>query len=151
MPYRNIFLCARQDRQPRRGRTIEHFLTNAILLFPFPIANLLIYHVGYGNAAGFLVNRGIPIDPSTASTSDSGSGTFTSRAFDPITGRYTEDTGPALADMTDEEKEREAERLFVLFERLNRTGVVTAENPIAKAMREGYGRVEEVEDNEDDD
>ncbi|RUS19657.1 guanine nucleotide exchange factor [Endogone sp. FLAS-F59071] len=114
-------------------------------------ANLLIYHVGYGSAAGFLVNRGIAIDPSTASASDSGSG---GRSFDPITGRYTGNTGntgPALADMTDEEKEREAERLFVLFERLNKTGVVTAENPIAKAMREGYGRVEEVEDKEDDD
>ena len=64
----------------------------------------------------------------------------------PITGQYrsAEDTGPSLADMTDEEKEREAEKLFVLFERLKKTGIVDVENPIAKAMREG--KLEEIQD-----
>lgn len=38
-------------------------------------------------------------------------------------------------EMTDEEKEREAEKLFVLFERLEKSGGM--ENPIKKAMREG--------------
>jgi len=37
--------------------------------------------------------------------------------------------------MTDEEKEREAEKLFVLFDRLEKTGMVR--NPIRKAIHEG--------------
>lgn len=45
--------------------------------------------------------------------------------------------------MTDEEKEREAEKLFVLFERMQRTGVISAENPVGKAQREG--RFEELD------
>jgi hypothetical protein len=53
--------------------------------------------------------------------------------------------------MTDEEKEREAERLFVLFERLKKTGVVDVENPIAKAMRENQGRFSEIDPEDDDD
>ncbi len=58
-----------------------------------------------------------------------------------------EDDGP---EMTEEEKEREAERLFVLFERLKKTGVVDVVNPVEQAMREG--RFEELPDDygEDD-
>lgn len=37
--------------------------------------------------------------------------------------------------MTDEEKELEAEKLFVLFDRLEKTGMV--QNPIRKAIQEG--------------
>ena len=51
-----------------------------------------------------------------------------------------DDHGP---EMTDEEKEREAEKLFVLFERLKATGVVNVVNPIEHAAREG--RFEEVD------
>ena len=84
--------------------------------------------------------------------------------INPITGQRldmenTEDTGPP---MTDREKEREAERLFVLFERYSRsltnpgasiandghrlraTGVVDVENPVTKAYQEG--RFEELPD-----
>ena len=50
--------------------------------------------------------------------------------------------------MTDEEKEREAEKLFVLFERLNKTGVVSVENPLRTAVQEG--RFEELPDDEDE-
>ncbi|KAG0167452.1 hypothetical protein DFQ28_006074 [Apophysomyces sp. BC1034] len=89
--------------------------------------------VGYGNAVGFLVNRGISLDP----PQESGGA---AEDINPITGQYIsaeQQEGPSLADMTDEEKEREAERLFVLFERLKKTGIVDVENPIAKAMQEG--------------
>ncbi|KAL0080077.1 guanine nucleotide exchange factor [Phycomyces blakesleeanus] len=90
--------------------------------------------VGYGNAIGFLVNKGIPMAAPTDSNGPRDQNT------NPITGQRLEDEdqGPSLADMTDEEKEREAERLFVLFERLKKTGLVDVENPIAKAMRENY-------------
>ena len=39
--------------------------------------------------------------------------------------------------MTDEEKEREAEKLFVLFDRLEKTGAIPPEqNPMRKAMQQ---------------
>ncbi|KAI9020797.1 guanine nucleotide exchange factor [Phycomyces nitens] len=97
--------------------------------------------VGYGNAIGFLVNKGIPMSAPSNSSGQREQDT------NPITGQHleNEDQGPSLADMTDEEKEMEAERLFVLFERLKKTGVVDVENPIAKAMRENYGRFEELD------
>jgi len=44
--------------------------------------------------------------------------------------------------MTEEEKEREAERLFVLFERMRRLGVMQVENPVRRAQQEG--RFEEL-------
>lgn len=47
-----------------------------------------------------------------------------------------------LSLMTEEEKEREAERLFVLFERMRRLGVVQVENPVRRAQQEG--RFEEL-------
>jgi Guanine nucleotide exchange factor synembryn len=43
--------------------------------------------------------------------------------------------------MTDEEKEREAERLFVLFERMEKLGV--AQNPV-RSMQQS-GRFEELD------
>lgn len=47
--------------------------------------------------------------------------------------------------MTPEEKQREAERLFVLFDRLEKTGVVKmGSNPVQQAREEG--RLEELPD-----
>jgi hypothetical protein len=40
--------------------------------------------------------------------------------------------------MTDEEKEHEAEKLFVLFDRLEKTGALPpSQNPYRKAFQEG--------------
>lgn len=105
-------------------------------------ASLLSSQIGYGNAAGYLFNKGIlsapppPPSSSTASTSASGASTSVDgRDINPITGvinRDVEDDGP---EMTEEEKEREAERLFVLFDRLEKSGMV--QNPVRKAIQEG--------------
>ncbi|CAO3596254.1 unnamed protein product [Absidia cylindrospora] len=100
--------------------------------------------VGYGNAIGYLVNKGIAMEPPQEHQQDNIEENEDSEnsIINPITGQYVaaeRDQGPALADMTDEEKEREAEKLFVLFERLKKTGIIDVENPIAKAMREGGG------------
>lgn len=93
-------------------------------------AQKFVKNVGYGFAAGFLMNNGmktmeIPTNASEAfsnggageraSTSSEGS----SVPVNPITGQRLDaepkvENGPA---MTEEEKEQEAERLFVLFER----------------------------------
>jgi hypothetical protein len=39
--------------------------------------------------------------------------------------------------MTEEEKEREAEKLYTLFDRMERTGIMSTENPVNKARQEG--------------
>lgn len=71
--------------------------------------------------------------------------------INPITGQYvSSEKQPDFKDMTDEEKEREAERLFVLFERLKKTGIIDVENPIAKAMQESQGRFEEIDSSDED-
>ena len=68
-------------------------------------------------------------------------------SVNPITGQRL-DAEPTLdiPKMTTEEAEREAERLFVLFERLNATGVVNVKNPVQQAMEEG--RFEELSDSD---
>jgi hypothetical protein len=97
--------------------------------------------VGYGNVAGFLYNKGIMTAPpppaGASSSSDSPGGTTAdSPEINPITGTVQEKS--ELPDMTDEEKEREAEKLFVLFDRLERTGALPpSQNPIRKAVQEG--------------
>ena len=50
--------------------------------------------------------------------------------------------------MNTAEREKETERLFVLFERLKATGVVDVKNPIQQAVESGTleNRVEEIED-----
>lgn len=61
--------------------------------------------------------------------------------------------------MTDAEKEREAERLFVLFERMNKNGAISVENPIIAAQQSGKfddskkeeeARIMEIQDEEEE-
>ncbi|KAG8962438.1 hypothetical protein FRC03_004245 [Tulasnella sp. 419] len=98
-------------------------------------ANTMAAQIGYGNAAGFLFNKGIMAPPATsASISEDVPENF--EELNPITGtsRQTEDPSAILASMSDEEKEREAEKLFVLFDRLEKLGMVV--NPVRKAQQE---------------
>lgn len=104
----------------------------------------LATQIGYGNASGFLQNRGELVPPPPAPSNGSGSGTSNGhgngRTVNPITGAYDREPEAGEAEeeqMTEEEKEREAERLFVLFERMKRTGVIDAGNPVEKAREEG--------------
>ena len=70
-----------------------------------------------------------------ASTTDTEGATI-----NPITGiRHTNRPNPG-DEMTEEEKEREAEKLFVLFDRLEKSGMGV--NPIRKAQQEG--KLEEI-------
>ena len=141
-------------------------------------ANRFVQNVGYGFAAGFLLSHDIPVPESVMEAQRSGEG---NRVEDPAKGIQAQPelvnpvTGQKLnkepvvdmgLEMSDEEKEREAERLFVLFERLKATGVVDVKNPIREAVEsgrfeevgengneenEGTERLEEVHDNGDDD
>ena len=93
---------------------------------------MLSGQIGYGNSAGFLFNRGILSAPPTAESSGASDGVNPS--VNPITGTIQQEQDPG-PEMTDEEKEREAEKLFVLFERLEKSGAM--ENPLRKALHEG--------------
>ncbi|KAJ5834815.1 Guanine nucleotide exchange factor Ric8 [Penicillium robsamsonii] len=110
-------------------------------------AEKLTRNIGYGFAAGFLAARGIdmPQSASEASAQDD-----PESARNPITGQRwaaePQDSGPP---MTMEEKEREAERLFVLFERAKANGLINVENPVTQALHEG--RFEELPDDTDSD
>jgi hypothetical protein len=120
---------------PNLSGTISH------LLFELSDSNpdTFVKNVGLGYASGFLVSQGLPLpgaDGETGSTGDAN--------INPITGqRRDREEEVDLPPMTDEEKEREAERLFVLFERLKATGVMDVRNPVEDAHR-----FEEVEDSD---
>ncbi|KAI9831147.1 MAG: hypothetical protein M1819_005235 [Sarea resinae] len=110
-------------------------------------ASQFVHNVGYGFASGFLMTHNLPIPAhaeqawSTATATDSDGREV---PINPITGQRRDrepvDAGP---EMTEEEKEREAERLMVLFERLKRTGVMNVRNPVEQAVEEG--RFEELD------
>ncbi|ORY87832.1 guanine nucleotide exchange factor [Protomyces lactucae-debilis] len=92
-----------------------------------------VLNVGYGYASGFLTAHGLPTPR------------LEQGQVNPITGQKTADEEAdyaSLEDMTDEEKEREAERLFVLFDRLKKTGIVDVKDPIREAVESG--RFEEM-------
>ncbi|KAK0451971.1 guanine nucleotide exchange factor [Desarmillaria tabescens] len=100
-------------------------------------ARILSSLVGYGNVAGFLFNKGIMSAPPPPGGEDPSSSTEPvapdGKVINPITGNTMEK--PDLPDMTEEEKEQEMEKLFVLFDRLEKSGALPkSQNPIRKAM-----------------
>ncbi|KAG6890774.1 hypothetical protein C0992_012747 [Termitomyces sp. T32_za158] len=101
-------------------------------------ASVLSALVGYGNVAGFLYNKGVLSAPHAPSPTTSTYTPSTAAAsINPITGT-TNNPRQDLPEMTDEEKELEAEKLFVLFDRLEKTGAIPpSQNPIRKAIQEG--------------
>ncbi|KAI9791447.1 MAG: hypothetical protein M1833_001524 [Piccolia ochrophora] len=121
-------------------------------------ATSFVQNVGYGFAAGFLLTHNLPIPEnakeawSTAGGGTAGDTTNGTRKVDqinPVTGqRLSAESSETLPEMTQAEKEREAERLFVLFERLKKTGIVNVQNPVEMAVQEG--RFEELADDAED-
>lgn len=96
---------------PKLGDAISNFLYEMSDKDPAKFVN----NVGYGFASGFLFKNDIPVPVTDSEEADINDN---SREFNPITGQYRDtERLPDLPEMTDEEKEREAERLFVLFER----------------------------------
>lgn len=112
-------------------------------------ATRFVKNVGYGFASGFLMNHNIeiPANAAEASSAISEGSADGGADINPVTGQRLsaeEKYGPDRGEMSEEEKEREAERLFVLFERLRATGVVDVKNPVQQAVDEG--RFEELPD-----
>ncbi|KAI1384314.1 guanine nucleotide exchange factor [Hypoxylon trugodes] len=109
-------------------------------------ASKFVENVGYGFASGFLFNRNMPV-PQNASEAFSTGG---NRPVNPITGQFLDrERQPDAPPMTEEEREREAERLFILFERLRANGIISAENPVRTAVEQG--RFEELPDDYQED
>lgn len=80
-------------------------------------ATKFVQNVGYGFASGFLLSNNIQI-PESATDAHATAGPSGDIPVNPITGqRLDMEETDTTAPMTREEKEREAERLFVLFER----------------------------------
>jgi hypothetical protein len=80
-------------------------------------ATKFVENVGYGFASGFLFNRNISI-PQNASEAFSNAIGSSERPINPVTGQFVDsERHPEEPEMTDAEREREAERLFVLFDR----------------------------------
>ncbi|KAG5438461.1 hypothetical protein PCK2_000943, partial [Pneumocystis canis] len=93
-----------------------------------------INSIGFGYASGFLVSQGIPF------VSPSNKDFKAIHGINPITGQTLEAESMALPDlpeMTEEEKERDAERLFVMFQRLEKNRILSVKNPIRDALESG--------------
>lgn len=100
------------------------------------LATLLISQVGYGNVAGFLFNKGIVTGPPSSGEA-AGTAGPSGPQINPITGAVQEER-PDI-EMTEEEREHEAEKLFVLFDRLERSGAVPPEaNPVRRAIQRSF-------------
>ncbi len=85
-----------------------------------------VRYIGYGNAAGYLFQKGFSTPESTKGNG-LGQGDREDEfpeGIDTMTGKIQEAKVDPFEGMTEEEKNRETERLFVLFDRLNKTGVV---------------------------
>lgn len=80
-------------------------------------ATKFVQNVGYGFASGFLLSNNIEM-PANAMEANATADPEKSIPVNPITGQRLDAEDPDKSEpMTEEEKEREAERLFVLFER----------------------------------
>jgi hypothetical protein len=81
-------------------------------------ASKFVENVGYGIASGFLFQNNVPMPASASTTFDASDSTGAQRLVNPITGQFIDqEKFTELPPMTEDEKLREAERLFVLFER----------------------------------
>lgn len=135
---------------PNTAHGVGEFLFNLCERDP----RLLCTEIGYGNASGYLQNIGQLIPPpqmpdrvarpgpgGTASSNSSPrlseEASSFSRPVNPITGAYEAPPDLNAVEMTDEEKAIEAEKLYVLFDRMAKTGVMKVENPVDKARSEG--------------
>ncbi|ODA81511.1 hypothetical protein RJ55_00010 [Drechmeria coniospora] len=162
---RESLLPTAEDRQDvlGRGRSLSSkLLTNSInpmapalrnaishLLFDLSDrdASKFVENVGYGFASGFLFQNNVPIPASATEPFNARDTSRIQKPVNPTTGQFLDrELAVDVPEMTPEEKEREAERLFVLFERLRNTGVVDVQNPIERAVQEG--RFQELDDNE---
>lgn len=106
------------------------------LLYDLPPVRRFVKHTGYGNAAGLLATRGLlcgqgsrPPNSDGPYSSDSDSDTEEYRQvkdrINPVTGRVESEQPDPMEGMTEAEKEEEAKRLIMLFNKLARSVTVS--------------------------
>lgn len=99
---------------PTFGNTVAHLFFN----MSDKNASKFVENVGYGYASGFLFKNNIPIPKSVQEAFATSDATGSQRHVNPVTGQFLDkEHFGDVKEMTEEEKEREAEKLFVLFER----------------------------------
>lgn len=116
----------RQSTNPATAHVVRESISSLLFELSDKDARSFVQNVGYGFASGFLFQHNVPIPENALEASGTGGGesSFPGASQDsykpinPITGQTLE-SEPLIEEpeMTQEEKEREAERLFVLFER----------------------------------
>lgn len=109
-----------------------------------------VRNVGYGFASGFFMNKGMTVPQNALEAFSTGSSDGKDVEINPVTGQRRDfEPKDEEPPMTNEEKMREAEKMFVLIERLRATGVVDMKNPVEEAIQSG--RFQELPDEEDED
>ncbi|KAM9837140.1 chaperone Ric-8A-like isoform 1-T1 [Aulostomus maculatus] len=114
---------------------IKHCAADLIFVLCKENVRRFVKYTGYGNAAGLLATRGLLAGqgPRTSSSdtqysSDSDSDTEEYRQvkdrINPVTGRVEAEQPDPMEGMTEEEKEEEARRLIMLFNKLSRGNII---------------------------
>ncbi|XP_026171853.1 synembryn-A [Mastacembelus armatus] len=138
------------SQRPEEGTTVKsrlirlmtHLDTNlkhcaADLIFVLCKENVrrFVKYTGYGNAAGLLATRGLlggqltrtfSSDAQYSSDSDSDTEEYRQAKdrINPVTGRVEAEQPDPMEGMTEEEKEEEAKRLIMLFNKLSRDKII---------------------------
>jgi hypothetical protein len=91
------------------------------------IASTVSTEIGYGNAAGLLFRKGLSGPPPASIQEIPDDTHLVQEERHPITSLAPPSIEPVnpLDGMTEEEKEREAEKLFVLFDRMEKDPVIS--------------------------
>ncbi|XP_059180953.1 synembryn-A [Centropristis striata] len=138
------------SHRPEEGSTVKsrliRLMTNLDTDLKYCAADLIfvlckenvsrfVKYTGYGNAAGLLATRGLlggqgprPITTDVQYSSDSDSDTEEYRQvkdrINPVTGRVEVEVPDPMEGMTEDEKEEEARRLIMLFNKLSRDSII---------------------------
>nr|XP_004571454.2 synembryn-A [Maylandia zebra] len=112
---------------------LKHCAADLIFVLCKENVSRFVKYTGYGNAAGLLATRGLlggqgPRTSDTQYSSDSDSDTEEYRQvkdrINPVTGRVEAEQPDPMEGMTEEEKEEEAKRLIMLFNKLSRDNII---------------------------
>ncbi|XP_072230100.1 chaperone Ric-8A [Leuresthes tenuis] len=114
---------------------LKHCAADLIFVLCKENVGRFVKYTGYGNAAGLLATRGLlggqgPRNATSSAqySSDSDSDTEEYRQvkdrINPVTGRMEAEQPDPMEGMTEEEKEEEAKRLIMLFNKLSRDNII---------------------------
>ncbi|KAM8876335.1 chaperone Ric-8A isoform 1-T2 [Synchiropus picturatus] len=114
---------------------VKHCAADLIFVLCKENVRRFVKYTGYGNAAGLLATRGLlggqrprssNTDTQYSSDSDSDTEEYLQMKdrINPVTGRVEAEQPDPMEGMTEEEKEEEAKRLIMLFNKLSRDNII---------------------------